>query len=584
MIQAKYRLLLILLIICATLSSVYIAYASNNKLNDSILYAAYIKQATTDISNARTIHQNGIKLKIIFEDNSSTTLTIKQRTESLNPEESIQLYLLPTNEQILRTLRIEKLNIDRMNSIHYKVEIFENGIRDFILQSLDNKLFESKPASYSVVSREITIEPHTIGSTIDMDNTILLIKDKLSKLDTKTLSIYLKLEPPSTTLLVLENHLDFAKALIKWGGVTLTYNKSIIKLTGKEILPAIRFDAKDNVYLDSEIIRARLRLSIGYMIEKPSKPPLFGYKEGRLFIKSPGEDGNDVNIEEVSSRISDYLKTKVNDYEGSEMWPISRYELTITKHSNNLTKSKMLSMGVDSLLGTARISFKGSSKDRIHNIALGSSRVTGTIVEPNEEFSLVSAIGYTATTSGYTEEYVIKENRSRKEAGGGLCQVATTFFRAVLDAGLKITERHNHRYVVSYYGPGLDAGIYDINHDFRFMNDTGNKLMLQAYTEGEYMVVDIFGRNDGRKSITSKPIETLKIRPPEPQYYFGSSISFGKTECTDHPRMGMTTYATTTITYLGGATSTKVWKSVYIAWPKICVIGTKGLNVLQYDN
>ena len=120
--------------------------------------------------------------------------------------------------------------------------------------------------------------------------------------------------------------------------------------------------------------------------------------------------------------------------------------------------------------------------------------------------------------------------------------------------------------------------------DFKFVNDTDSKIMLQAYTEGDYMIVDIFGKDDGRKSITSKPVETLRIKPPQPQYYFGSSIPFGKTECTDHPREGITTYATTTITYGGGATSTRVWKSVYVPWPKICVIGTKGLDVFQYDN
>ena len=110
---------------------------------------------------------------------------------------------------------------------------------------------------------------------------------------------------------------------------------------------------------------------------------------------------------------------------------------------------------IKDLVGTARTNFTGSSADRRHNIENGIGKLTGILIAPGEEFSAVAAIGTTSVEEGFVAEYVIKDDKSIKELGGGLCQVATTLFRAVLNTGLPVTERTNHSYVVSYYGPGL---------------------------------------------------------------------------------------------------------------------------------
>lgn len=584
MIKIKYLIVIGTITFLSILGGGFQAYAVNNLLNESLQYTFKTKQKISSIKNVRKINQEGLKINVISPDNSTTTIILRERSNSLTPEGSIQLFKLPTNEQILNTPRIGYETKWRDTRILYKVDVFESGVRDYIAQSLEDVIFEAKPASYRVISNKIEIEPHSKGQAVNTDNIVLLIKNRLQTLDPNDININVEEYNPYSNVDVLSKHKDFANSISKWKGVILAYNSHKISLSGRDILEAIRFDINDRIYLDVDTIRVKLKPYIGHMIEKPASPPLFSIVNNKITVKSAGTIGFDVDIDGVASKISEYLSYRVSEYSTGETWPSTKYDLVISKHSTNLTKSKLLSMGIDSMLGRARISYVGSSEDRIHNIALGSRRVTGTIVSPGQEFSLVEAIGYTSTSTGYKEEYVIKENRSRKEAGGGLCQVATTFFRAVLDAGLKITERHNHRYVVGYYGPGLDAGIYDINHDFRFINDTANDIFLQTYTENGYMVVEIFGKSDGRKSVTSKPIETQKIKPPSPEYFFGNSIPIGKTECTDKPRGGMTTYATTTITYKDGSESIRVWKSVYTPWPKICIVGTKGLGVFQYDN
>jgi len=146
-------------------------------------------------------------------------------------------------------------------------------------------------------------------------------------------------------------------------------------------------------------------------------------------------------------------------------------------------------LGITELLGVATTPFYGSPKNRVHNITNGVRFLTGTLVAPGEEFSTIGTLGQIDNTTGYLPELVIKGNETIPEFGGGLCQVSTTLFRTVMDAGLPVTARRNHSYRVPYYerdgegnfiGPGLDATIYSPNPDFRFRNDTGleNTLVL----------------------------------------------------------------------------------------------------------
>jgi vancomycin resistance protein YoaR len=73
--------------------------------------------------------------------------------------------------------------------------------------------------------------------------------------------------------------------------------------------------------------------------------------------------------------------------------------------------------------------------------------------------------------------------------GGGVCQVSTTLFRSVLDAGLKVTRRLPHSYRVSYYEldtkPGVDATVYAGETDFRFINDTDHHILIHAEADSK---------------------------------------------------------------------------------------------------
>lgn len=226
---------------------------------------------------------------------------------------------------------------------------------------------------------------------------------------------------------------------------------------------------------------------------------------------------------------------------------------------------------VPTILGTATTSFKGSSEERTKNITVGAERVNGKVVQPGEEFSILAALE--PLNEGYEYEYVIGATMSVKEPGGGLCQVSTTLFRAVLDAGLPVTERQPHRYVVGYYGAGLDATIYEPHPDFRFKNDTEHPITIQATIEGTEIRISLEGMDDGRIASTSEP--TLYDREEKPPIRYMPTFELPPSEvfCTEVSREGVKSDVTYSVTYPDGRVVDTVFHSEYQAWPGVCYVG-----------
>ncbi len=227
------------------------------------------------------------------------------------------------------------------------------------------------------------------------------------------------------------------------------------------------------------------------------------------------------------------------------------------------------------LLGTATTTFWGSSADRIHNIALGAKRVSSVTVKPGEEYSFLEHLGDVSLATGYKKEAVISNGSTVKEAGGGICQVSTTLFRAAVDAGLPITERTGHGYIVGYYGPGLDATIYGPWRDLKFMNDTGNPITIQSTVVDGSINFAIFGIPDGRTATTSA-MKVSDIKPPPPPIYISDfSLELGKKWCPESPVRGMKTEVMYTITRPDGTVEEQLFESNYKAWGKKCYMGVK---------
>lgn len=148
--------------------------------------------------------------------------------------------------------------------------------------------------------------------------------------------------------------------------------------------------------------------------------------------------------------------------------------------------------------GSFTTTFDHTAKDdRALNIRQAAKRLNGTIVPPGRVFSFNDAAG-----EGYGTASTLVEGRRFDAEGGGLCQVSTTLYNAVLLAGLGIVERSPHSGPVAYARSGLDAAVSpDEGTDFKFRNQTKHSVTIRSTVDGNRLFVTIHGREPLQRKV-----------------------------------------------------------------------------------
>jgi len=238
-------------------------------------------------------------------------------------------------------------------------------------------------------------------------------------------------------------------------------------------------------------------------------------------------------------------------------------------------------LGIQEFIARGSSNFKGSPKNRRHNIRIGSEILHGILIAPEQEFSLVQALGEINEEAGFLPELVIKGDRTVLEYGGGLCQIGTTMFRLAFNAGLPITERVSHSYRVVYYEPaGTDATIYNPHPDLRFINDTGHHLLLQTKIEDNDLIFEFYGTSDGRQVFNKEP-EIFNITQPGPaQFIETDELEPGEKKKIESAHAGADTKFENIIIFPNGIVRKEIWRSHYKAWPEVWMVGKE----LEHEN
>lgn len=305
----------------------------------------------------------------------------------------------------------------------------------------------------------------------------------------------------------------------------------------------------------------------------------------------PGKSGNIVNINKTIQHINGIISKlqetffTTGNFAAALSQPDSTVTTAIKKNTidvpietitveADVTQKTIEQYHIKDLIGRSTTNFTGGSQDRQHNIEVGVSKITGVLIAPGQEFSTVTAIGEVTEEAGFVKEYVIEGDQTVKDLGGGLCQLSTTLFRAALNAGLPITDRANHAYVIPYYGPGLDATIYDPAPDFRFVNDTGNYLLLQGTAKNNEVTFEFYGIADGRRAQISDPVLSDEKPVPENRNIPSPDLPLGQIQRASITHKGITADVTYRIRYTDGSAKEEVFHSVYEPWPKVCLVGT----------
>nr|WP_235182840.1 VanW family protein [Gracilibacillus boraciitolerans] len=136
--------------------------------------------------------------------------------------------------------------------------------------------------------------------------------------------------------------------------------------------------------------------------------------------------------------------------------------------------------------------FNPNNKERSHNILLSSEAINNHVVFPGKTFSFNRVVGKRTKERGYLQAPVIVKGEIAEDIGGGICQVSSTLFNAVDQAGVQIIERFSHSKSVPYVPPGRDATVSWYGPDFTFKNNLNQPLLIQSKIVDGKVIISIY--------------------------------------------------------------------------------------------
>ncbi len=362
---------------------------------------------------------------------------------------------------------------------------------------------------YNTQTGSLEITPSKDGLVFNRSQLLNYVVQNFGQPNSQT--IYLTLEPakPQLTKSEIEAVKPEAEKLIAAAPFFLQSNEATWKVSQQDLADWIGADqnatGQAQLNLNAQEIKDFLTPLASNINRQPVNAKL-GWANGEInFVLMP-QPGQRLNLDSSAQKITnEILATPTGSSNKKNIY------LVIDEIKPLVDDASIKELGLTSMLAKGESNFAGSPKNRQLNIKNGAAKLNGLLIKPGEEFSFAQNIGDINEANGWVQELVIKNNQTIPEFGGGLCQISTTLFRAAINAGLKITERHPHAYPVHYYDPpGFDATVYPPKPDLKFINDTPNNILLQSKISGTKLYFEIYGTSDGRQVKIKGPTITQK--------------------------------------------------------------------------
>ena len=245
----------------------------------------------------------------------------------------------------------------------------------------------------------------------------------------------------------------------------------------------------ESYIINADSLDAEISMEAAAMAAKWDRQPKNGAvtsydKENKQFTYSESVDGRTVDQEKLAEDIRTAMKEQSYDRVIKVKADVTPAELTAAQ-----AKEKYRIIGTFTTKATA-------NSDRNNNLNLACQAINGKILQVGEEFSFNKTTGNRTLERGYKPAGAYQNGVVVQEPGGGVCQVSSTLYNAVIKAGLTPTERHAHTFEPSYVTPGEDATVsYDgyAGPDMRFVNTTSSSIAIRADFYDRTVTVSIVG-------------------------------------------------------------------------------------------
>ncbi len=529
-----------------------------------------------------TVQQAYDKLKNIYQPNYTIDVLFKNKTYKLkykdiviDPKIEDKIVQLFNDQQKISLIdRIKQRLLLKKQNIQIELSVNEDNINKF-LDKLEKNI-QPKPEDPVIqkVNNSFVVKNGIDGIKIDKQQTISNFQKIInSRIKDKQIVIQTKFYKNQLTKQEIQDIYSLIDKL-EHKKINLYINE--YKDYDIKIDDLVNFINPKTQDLDITNIEKYLN-TLKEEIDTPAQDAVFEFDldKRQVYKFIPDKPGIKLKIKQTSQAIKEQINLNLENEEK---------EVKISAILEKVEPTKKLkdtnNIGINERIAFGKSLFYHSSANRIHNIKTASNKLNLALVAPNETFSLNKRLGPVTTETGYKKAYVIKDGTVKLEAGGGVCQVSTTLFRALLNGGFPITKRYPHSFRVRYYelnnDPGFDATVYSGERDLQFINDTGHFILINTKMDEEnyQLFVEIYGTYDGRIATITEYKKWGYTPPPPPEYIKDPTKPEGYIKQVDWPVAGIKT----SFRYIvkdkdGNVKIDKVFVSNYKAWSAKYIVG-----------
>ncbi len=244
-----------------------------------------------------------------------------------------------------------------------------------------------------------------------------------------------------------------------------------------EIINKIKKENYDEIILEVYQIEPQT-IDIEKIYNEVHKEPKNAYYTKNPFQIFPHENGIDFDIEEAKKLLEEDK---------------DEYMIKIKITEPDITTSEIGTEAFPDLLSTFSTNYDTSNIPRTTNLKLAMQKLNGVVVNPGETFSYNKTLGKRTAEAGYKEAGGYAGGKVVQTLAGGICQISSTLYDAVVYANLDIVERHNHMFLAGYVGAGKDATVVYGSLDFKFKNTRKYPIMIKTSIGGGTAKISIFG-------------------------------------------------------------------------------------------
>lgn len=318
------------------------------------------------------------------------------------------------------------------------------------------------------------------------------------------------------------------------------------------------------VLVDGAILEGKILQAFPGIIQEPVDAGFKITPDDRVEIV-PGRMGRKVDVVSLERKIAGVIT--------SDEQATAEVELPLLTVPPKRDTREIESMGINGLIARFTTSFDPGQVGRTYNVRVAAAALDGILVAPGEEFSFNRVVGPRSTEAGYKNAIVIVNNEFIEGIGGGVCQVSSTLYNAVLLANLKVTERSNHSLPVSYVPIGRDATVVYGALDFRFVNNKDSYIYIKSFVGSNSLTFKIYGNRETapRVELASRVVEVIE---PRVIYEKDPNLATGEQVVKQQGARGYRVVATRTVWVDGNKVTEQLPASYYQPVNRIIAVGT----------